>query len=77
MKDTFPVTFFIPLSKSLTALFVTTLGLCSDLEPPNSVNLNDVGSYPYKLNMVFILSCTRHDYLQEGNNYKQSIENHL
>ena len=56
-KNTLPVTFFNPLSKSFATLFVTTVGLCSSFEPPNSVNLKVLGSYPYKLNNVFIPSC--------------------
>ena len=52
-NETLPVVFFRPLSKSLTTLLVRILGLCSSIDPPYSVNLKVLVSYPYKFSKVF------------------------
>ena len=45
-NETLPFVLFNPVSISFLASLVTTLGLCSSTEPPNSVKENPLVLYP-------------------------------
>ena len=60
MNDILPFLFFNPSRRSF-AVLSTTVGLCSSIEPPYSLNLNEFESNPYRFNNELNDACVPFD----------------
>ena len=60
MNDILPFLFFNPSRRS-PAVLSTTVGLWSSMEPPYSLNLNELASNPYRFNNELNDACVPFD----------------